>query len=240
MKDMIKIQKANENLVEASLMNKRYKKEVTKGSNLQLTQVVSRGDQSYNMVDSWSRDLVYDGKSEDIAKGILRGALDLQDSLTMLHKLQEASQHATPFRRKQTERSKRNRFDTKMIGRMKANPFSEQRNPKGFQTPQPCDGCSSSNCKEELKRVIKERLVRQNLFPRPSQSSSGVGTVKVSDNSLSVIASKMERGPNLVVKLMGLEEAPSSSSSAFKQKQLNVDMSKVRKNDSMDARLIQN
>ncbi|TKY60884.1 hypothetical protein E2542_SST17987 [Spatholobus suberectus] len=256
MKDKTKIQKTTENL-ETSFMNKRHKEEkkVPKGcdgnligpSSLQLTQV-SRGDQSLNnMIDSWSRDLMYDGKSEDIAKGILKGALGLQDSLFMLRKLQEASPHTVPFRRKQTKKPERDRIDAKMIGRTQANPFGEQSNPNGFQRPQPSAGGSSGNCKEELQKVIKESLVRQNMFPKmtsegldsasetfstsPSQSS-GVRTSNLCDPSFSVIASKMERGPSLVVKLMGLEEAPSKSFPAVKQKQLDAEIV-IRKNDSI-------
>ncbi|XP_027343218.1 uncharacterized protein LOC113855785 [Abrus precatorius] len=268
MKDKTKVQKRDEHL-ETSLMNKRYNKEekFPKGtdgsligpSSMQLSQV-SRGDQSLNnMIDSWSRDLIYGEKSEDIAQHILKGALDLQDSLIMLRKLQEASQHTTPFRRKQTEKLKRDTIDAKMIGKMQANPFSEQSNPKGLQSPQPCAGGSSSNCKEELKKVIKESLVRQNMFPTmtteglnsasetfstsPSHSS-GVRTNSISDPSFSVIAPKVERGPSLVVKLMGLEEPPSRSFPSVMQKQLDgekimnqkrpifdIDMSKVAKND---------
>ncbi|KAG5028979.1 hypothetical protein JHK87_012493 [Glycine soja] len=49
------------------------------------------------------------------------------------------------------------------------------------------------------------------------------------------IAPKMERPPSLIFKLMGLEEAPSKSFPSVKQKQLDreLDMLKVRKNDSI-------
>ncbi|KAG4999208.1 hypothetical protein JHK87_020280 [Glycine soja] len=256
-KDKTRIQKTGENLeTSLSLMNKRYKedKKVLKGcdgnligpSSLQLTQV-SGGDQSLkNMLNSWSRDIMCDGKSEDIAKG----ALGLQDSLIMLRKLQEeASPHSASFRRKRTMKPVRDRIDAKMVGRTQAKPFGEQSNPKGFQRPQPSAGGSSSNCQEELKKVIKESLVRQNMFPKTSErlnsgsetfststsQYSAVRTNSLFDPSLSVIASKMERGPGLIFKLMGLEEAPSKSFPAVKQKQLDseIDTSKVRKNDSV-------
>ncbi|XP_020220557.1 uncharacterized protein LOC109803408 isoform X2 [Cajanus cajan] len=253
MKNKTKIRKTRENL-ETSLMNKRYKQEnkVPKGcdgnligpSSLQLTQV-SGGDQSLNnMIDSWSRDLIYDGKSEDIANGILNGALGLQGSLIMLRKLQGASPYTASFRRKQTKKPERDIIDAKMIGGTQANPFREQSNPKGFQRPQPSAGGSSSNCKEELKKVIKESLVRKNMFPKMineglNSASETFSTSRtnssLSDPSFSVIASKMERGTSLVVKLMGLEEAPSKSFPAVKQELLDgeIDMSKVRKNDSI-------
>ncbi|KAK7358335.1 hypothetical protein VNO77_00262 [Canavalia gladiata] len=272
MKDKTKVQKTAEHL-ETSLVNKRYNKEEkfpkrTDGngsligqSSLQLTQV-SRGDQRLNMIDSWSSDLMYDEKSEDIAQHILKGAaLDLQDSLIMLHRLQEASQHTTHFRRKQTEKPKRDRIDAKMIGGMQGNPFSELSDSNGLQRPQPCAGSSSSNCKEELKEVIEESLVRQNMFPKmitegldsasetfstSSSQSYGVRTNSLSDPSFSIIASKVERKPSLIVKLMGLEEPPSRSFPPVMQKHLDggkilnqkrsvfeKDMSKVRKNNSI-------
>ncbi|KAL9330165.1 hypothetical protein ACSQ67_005168 [Phaseolus vulgaris] len=263
-KDKTKTQKTCE-IMETSLINKRYKEEkkVAKEglgnligpSSLQLTEV-SEEDRSWNnMLDSWSRDIIGEGKSEDIAKDILKGALDLQDSLSMIRKLQEeASQHTALFGRKHTTKSERDRIDGSKIGRRQANLFGEQSNAKGFQRPQPSAGGSSSNCKEELKKVIKESLVRQSMFPETTEGfDSGLETFSIStsqcsgvrtnnslsDPSLSAIASKIERGPSLVFKLMGLEEGPSKSFAAVKQKLLDceIDMSKVRKNDSIPERV---
>lgn len=260
MKNQTKIQKTTQNLG-TSLTDERYKEEknvpkVCNGNNLigssslQLTQV-SGGDQSLNsMVHSWSRDLKYDGKkSEDIAKCILKGACDLHNSLITLRRLQRASPHTDSFRKKETKKPVRDRIDTNMICRMQASPFGEQSNPKGFQRPHTSAGGSSSNCKEELKKVIKESLVRQKMFPKmanegldsgsetlstSTSQSSGVRTKSISDPSLSIIASKMETRSSLIVKLMGLEEVPPKSFSPVKQKLLDCerDMSKVRKNDS--------
>ncbi|KAG4944205.1 hypothetical protein JHK84_048252 [Glycine max] len=144
---------------------------------------------------------------------------------------------------------KRDRIEAKIIGRTHANPFGEQSNPKGFQRPQPSAGGCLSNCQEELKKVIKESLVTQNMFPKTSErlnygsktfstSTSQYSVVRTNnlfDPSFSAIAPKMERPPSLIFKLMGLEEAPSKSFPAIKQKQLDreLDMSKVRKNDSI-------
>ncbi|KAL3021846.1 hypothetical protein AAZX31_05G215300 [Glycine max] len=240
-KDKTRIQKTGENLeTSLSLMNKRYKEEnkVPKGCD-------------GNLIDPSSyRDIMCDEKSEDIAEGIAKGALGLQDSLIMIRKLQEeASPHSASFRRKQTMKPERDRIEAKMIGRTQANPFGEQSNPKGFQRPQPSTGGCLSNCQEELKKVIKESLVRQNMFPKTSErfnsgsetfststsQYSAVRTNSLFDPSFSAIAPKMERAPSLIFKLMGLEEAPSKSFPAVKQKQLDreLDMSKVRKNDSI-------
>ncbi|KAJ1393518.1 DUF3741-associated sequence motif [Sesbania bispinosa] len=235
MKDKIKIQNTTENL-ETSLINRRYKEgKILKGSSENLTDPsflhpiqVSRGDQSLNnMIDSWSSNLMYDGRSKDTAKSLLKGVLNMQDSLIMLGKLQEASQHTARFKRKHTEKPKRDKIDAKMIGRIHANQFSEQSNPKRFQKAQPSADGSSSN-------LIKESLIRQNMFPSttpsisPSQSS-GVITHRFAGPSFSLTPSK---GPNLVAKLMGLEEVPSKSFPAIKQKPLDGEkiMLKVKRN----------
>ncbi|CAJ1936975.1 unnamed protein product [Sphenostylis stenocarpa] len=255
-KDKTKIQKTSENL-ETSLINNRYKvKKVAKGcdgnligpSSLHLTQASAEDTGWNNILDSWSRDIMCERKSKDIAKGNLRGAIGRQDSVSMLRKLQEkASQHTATFGRKQTKKPERDRTDGNRIGRTQANPLGEQSNPKGFHRPETSACGSSSNCKEELKKVVTESLVWQNMFPKTTEGfdsgsetfssstsqCSGVRTNSLSDHSLSVIAPKTERGPSLVFKLMGLEEAPSKSFPAIKQKLLDgkIDMSKVRRKD---------
>ncbi|KAG5022020.1 hypothetical protein JHK85_018362 [Glycine max] len=257
----------NRRPAETSLANKQDKEEkVSKGStersfdpsSLQLMEV-SRGAQRLNnMIDSWSRGLRYDGRSEDIAKDLLKGALDLQESLLMLRKVQEASQHMASLKRRQNEKPERGKFDAKVIDRTThCDHFGEQSYPMGFQRRWPSADGSSSSCNEELKKVIKESLVRQNLFTTTegldsastfrstnSSQSSVAWNDRLSDSSsFSPTTSRRERGSNLVAKLMGLEEASSRSFPAVIQKQLespkilnhkrpvsDIDMPKVRKN----------
>nr|KYP66971.1 hypothetical protein KK1_013286 [Cajanus cajan] len=250
---------------EASLATKQDKEEkLSKGStersfdpsSLQLMEV-SRGAQRLNnMIESWSKGLGYDGRSEDIAKDLLKGALDLQESLLMLRKVQEASQNTASLKRKQDRKPERGRFDAKVVdGTSHCDHFGEQSCPMGFQRRwvNPSADASSSSCTEELKKVITESLVRQNLFNTEgldsastfhstnSSQSSVAWNDRLSDSSFSPTTSRGERGPNLVAKLMGLEEAPSRSFPAVKQlespKILNqkrpmfdIDMPKVRKN----------
>ncbi|KAG5007672.1 hypothetical protein AAZX31_09G174700 [Glycine max] len=256
----------NRRPAETSLANKQDKEEkVSKGStersfdpsSLQLMEV-SRGAQRLNnMIHSWSRGLRYDERSEDIAKDLLKGALDLQESLLMLRKVQEASQHMASLKRRQNEKSERGRFDAKVIdGTAHCDHFGEQSYPMRFQRRWPSADGSSSSCNEELKKVIKESLVRQNLFTTTegldsastfrstnSSQSSVAWNDRLSDSSFSPTTSRRERGSNLVAKLMGLEEASSRSFPAVIQKQLespmilnqkrpvfDIDMPKVRKN----------
>ncbi|XP_027359215.1 uncharacterized protein LOC113867906 [Abrus precatorius] len=261
MKDKTKSRKT----AETSLANKTDKEKVSEGSiersfdpsSLQLMEV-SRGAQRLNnMIDSWSKGLRYDGSSEDIAKDLLKGALDLQESLLMLRKVQEASQHVAYMKRKQKEKAERGRIDAKVIDRTAhCNQFGEQSCPMGFQRPWTSADGSSSSCTEELKKVIKESLVEQNLLATTerldstsafhstnSSQSSGLWNDRLSDSSFSPTTSRKERVPNLVAKLMGLEEASSRSFPAVMQKQLEsqkilnqkrpifeIDMPKVGKN----------
>ncbi|XP_057761839.1 uncharacterized protein LOC130982031 isoform X1 [Arachis stenosperma] len=251
---------------EESLTNRTDKEDkVSKGSiertfdssSLQLMEV-SRGAQRLNnMIDSWSRGLSYGGRSEDIAKDLLKGALDLQESLVMLRKVQEASRDVARARRKQSEKPENERI---IDDRAHSNRFSEQSNSIGFQRPWPsADGYSSSS-REELKKVIKESLVRQNLFPgtstealdsasemhsTSSSQSSMFQNDRLSDSSFSPMNARKEKGPSLVARLMGLEQEEEVTSRLFPtlmQKQLEsekivnqkrpmfeVDMPKVRK-----------
>ncbi|KAL5079710.1 hypothetical protein RYX36_008131 [Vicia faba] len=237
MKDKTKSRKTAENLE----TNKQVKEEkvLSRGSSgrdfdsssLQLVEV-SRGAEKLNkMIKSWSSGLRYDGKSEDIAKDLLKGALDLQESLEMLRKVQDASSSIARSKKKQDEERERSRIDAKMNDRIRmtmSNQFVEHNSAYG----------SSSSCREELKKVIKESLVRQNLFQStstsegldsasasaafPSTSSSQSSVVwydKLSDSSLSPSFPKKEKTTNLVAKLMGLEQAPSRTFPSILQKQ---------------------
>ncbi|XP_019458602.1 PREDICTED: uncharacterized protein LOC109358677 isoform X2 [Lupinus angustifolius] len=262
MKDKTKGRRPAENLeTQTSMTSKPDKEEgLSKGSteksfdpsSLQLMEV-SRGAQRLNnVIGSWSRGRSYDGGSEDIAKDLLKGALDLQESLVMLHKVQEASQNLARLKRRQNEKSERGRIDKRMIDRT--------------QRPSSSADGSSSSCTEELKKVIKESLVRQNVFPRtastqaldsasefPSTNSSqsfGVQTERLSDFSFSPSTSTKECRPSLVARLMGLEEAPARSCPAVMLKQLEsqkiqnhkrpvfeIDLPKVRNNNSIAGKV---
>ncbi|CAL0322181.1 unnamed protein product [Lupinus luteus] len=272
MKDKTKGRMPAENVeTQTSMTSKPDKEErLSKGSterfsdpsSLQLMEV-SRGAQRLNnMIGSWPRGLSYDGGSEDIAKDLLKGALDLQESLVMLHKVQEASQQLARLKRRQNEKSESGRIDKRVIDRTHTNQFSQQSYLMGFQRPSSSADGSSSSCTEELKKVIQESLVKQNVFPRtastealdsasefPSTNSSqsfGVQTERFSDSSFSPSTSRKGCRPSLVARLMGLEEAPARSFPAVMLKQLEsqkiqnhkrpvfeIDLPKVRKNNSI-------
>lgn len=119
---------------------------------------VSRGAQKPNqLINSWSKRTSFDWNSNDIANDMLMGALDLQDSLVMLSKLQEASQHMTKLKEKRcvgivdevgVKRTSSDRF---------GNPY--------YQNPRLSDDGSSRDFHEQLREVIRNSLARQKLLP---------------------------------------------------------------------------
>lgn len=261
MKDKTKSRKPAENLE----TNKQDKEEkVSKGSterdfdpsSLQLVEVSRGAAKLNNMIESWSRGVRYDGKSDDIAKDLLKGALDLQESLEMLRQVQEASNSMSRSKRRQEEKHERSKIDAHVNDGNRSthsNQFFEHNSAYG----------SSSSCREELKKVIKESLVRQNLFQStstsegldsasaafPSTSSSQSSVVwydKLSDSSCSPTFPRKEKSTNLVAKLMGLEQSPSRTFPSVMQKQsenqkivnqkrpvFEIDTPKLRKHSSI-------
>ncbi|KAI4347111.1 hypothetical protein L6164_007957 [Bauhinia variegata] len=155
---------------------------------LQLMEV-SRGAERLNiMIDSWSRDLRHDGGSENIAKDLLKGALDLQESLVMLQKLQEASQDTARLKSKQNEKNEteRVRIDTKFIDTRHADKCSDQSYPMGFQRPR-FSADASRNSTEELKEVIRSSLIRQNLLPSTSTEGLDSASEILSTSSVNLL-----------------------------------------------------
>ncbi|XP_041006784.1 uncharacterized protein LOC121251571 [Juglans microcarpa x Juglans regia] len=229
------------------MLSKGLTEEVPSPSSFQVMEV-SRGAQKLNQtIDSWSKGVRYDGQSKDIAKDLLKEALDLQESLIMLGKLQEASDYMGRLKRKQNEKTERRRIDEMGIKRTYSSKFGYQKLPKGFQKPRvSVDGSSRNHNIEELKKVINDSLARQNLLPNPSSEEMGFLTQRDSDtaseipstssnkslmvhssdfcsteSSLSSTASqKKSKTPNLIAKLMGLEELPSKTLQATLQEHL--------------------
>ncbi|KAF5748578.1 hypothetical protein HS088_TW04G00535 [Tripterygium wilfordii] len=215
-------------------------------SSFQLLEV-SRGAQKLNqMSDSWSKGLSYEGHSKEIAKDLLRGALDLQDSLIMLGKLQEASRYMSQLKKKQKEKFEMGRTEEFGIESRDSNRFRDRNYRMGFQNPRLSADGSSRDCFEDLRDVIRESFARQNLLPEasadkkkkfhqrnlhlaseiPSTSSSQSSTAysnnfTSTDSSISSTAlQKKAKAPNLIARLMGLEEVPSEHFQHTLQKQM--------------------
>ncbi|KAJ7973855.1 DUF4378 domain-containing protein [Quillaja saponaria] len=240
MKSRRAVKKADTSLTNKSekeeMIPKGFKDDSCDPSSLQLMEV-SRGAQKLNQViDSWFKGINYEGQSEDVAKDLLKGALDLQESLVMLHKFQEASQYMTRLRKEQNSKPERGRFDELMNERTYPNQVRDQNYPMGFQNPRLSADGSSRNSVEELKKVVRDSLVRQNLLTSttseemisaseiPSTSSSQSSVVhadRLTDSSLSSTSLQdKKKGPNLIAKLLGLEEVQPKPSQATLQKQV--------------------
>ncbi|KAF5482018.1 hypothetical protein F2P56_002619 [Juglans regia] len=225
------------------MLSKGLTEEVHNPSSFQLVEV-SRGAQKLTqMIDSWSKGVTFDGQSEDIAKDLLNGALDLQKSLIALGKLQEASDYMAKLK-KQNEKSERRRIDEVGIERTYSSELEYHNFSMELQKPRLSVDGSSRNHIEELKKVIVDSLARQNLLPNPTSKEtdflhkrcfdSASETPSTSSNkSLMVHASDIDstgsflsstdpqgktKAPNLIAKLMGLQELPSKSMQATLQK----------------------
>ncbi|KAL0015470.1 hypothetical protein SO802_002539 [Lithocarpus litseifolius] len=256
------------------MVSKGFTEEVHSQSSFQVMEV-SRGAQKLNqMIDSWSKGVIFGGQSKDIAQDLLKGALDLQESLVMLGKSQEASLYMSQVRKKPHENSESRRIDEMEIRRTNSSPIGDRNCSMGFQKPRISTDGSSRNHIEELKKVIRDSLAKQNLLPnlttqenlhqRDLSSASEIPSTS-SNQSLNVDAydfdspdsslpskapKKKKKGPNLIAKLMGLEDLPSKTSQNTIQKHLererisnqrrpifDIDMPKGRKPQSIAQRV---
>ncbi|XP_057507135.1 uncharacterized protein LOC130790190 [Actinidia eriantha] len=127
-------------------------------SSFQLMEV-SRGAQKLNkVIDSWSTGKTFDGQSKEIAKDLLKGALDLQESLVMLGKLQEASQYMAKLKKQQKEKSKEERIDEVGIERTRPHRFTDQNYQAGIQNPRLSVDRSSRDCFEHKEKSRGARV----------------------------------------------------------------------------------
>ncbi|MCE0482362.1 hypothetical protein HAX54_041049 [Datura stramonium] len=232
-------------------------------SSFQLMEVSREAQNLNQVIDSWSKGMNFERHSKDIAKDLLKGALDLQESLVMLGKLQEASQHMAKFKKKQKDKPVKAELDGIAIERTKSERISDHRfNRLEFQKPRFSVDGASRDCFDELREVIRDNFARQNLllpscaseksqferrkvelspdlpFTRftsssdssfekacvgrrkkiissdvPSTSSSQSSIVQSQEvtsfeHSPPQVQQEKPDGPNLIARLMGLEEIP--------------------------------
>ncbi|XP_077210955.1 uncharacterized protein LOC143846406 isoform X2 [Tasmannia lanceolata] len=157
--------------------NEETKAIVSKGINeldtppsFQLLQVSKEAQKLNQMIDLWSKGPNVDGQSRDIARDLLKGALDLQESLIMLEKLQEASKFMAKLKRKQ--KPKFNEEESVSFEEMGSNRFRNDKYQKQLEAPRLSADGSSRDCVEELKKVIRDSLSRQNLLSNHSDDET--------------------------------------------------------------------
>ncbi|XP_039164029.1 uncharacterized protein LOC104436590 isoform X2 [Eucalyptus grandis] len=187
---------------------------------------VSKGAQKLNkVIETWSKGLNFDGQYKDnIAKDLLKGALDLQESLVMLGKLQVATKYAARLKQKQ-EKSEGVRGDEMGFGKMKSNLSEDRkRQPLG-------DGSSEKNI-EELRKVIRESFARQNLLlPSPVYGGEDYFHRQNTDS----VSREKGKSPSVVAKLMGLEEFSFKLAHSPPRKRLEPQKSPLREKPILDV-----
>ncbi|KAM0944418.1 hypothetical protein DsansV1_C11g0108611 [Dioscorea sansibarensis] len=164
---------------------------------LQLFRVSNDAHRLTEVIDSFSKSSKLDRRVKDVARELLRGAVDLQESLAMLGKLQDASKQ--------------------LAKTMKGNAAVVDGEREARRS---VDG-SSRDCIEELRRVIRDSFQRHNLLTRSSEDERAMSSRSMRFNPETELrdehgersgdgfgSNKKVKAPNLIAKLMGLEEVP--------------------------------
>ncbi|KAK4775054.1 hypothetical protein SAY86_009989 [Trapa natans] len=184
---------------------------------------ISKGAQKLNhVIESWSNGMSLEGQPKYIAKDLLRGALDLQESLMVLGKLQAASSYMARLKRKE-EKLKNSATPTPTTS------DDGHGREVGFARPEAssCDRPSKKKKIEELREAIRMGLTKQ------SQSSSVNFDGKkgmVPDKK-----AKALKASNIIARLMGLEEI-SSEPKQGKMQDKKIAMN-MQRHDSGDVEL---
>lgn len=157
------------------------------------------------MIDSWSKTSILGFKSIQMANELLRGSLELQESLQMLSRLQEASRRMPKKRIRQRGREEdEGNFFVEMSSK------SYESSCYKLHEPRLSVDCST-NSVEELKQVIRDRLCRQNLFSVRSDKEKAFSNTGLKFTGRKINFSsptKKIKAPSLIAKLMGLEQFP--------------------------------
>ncbi|KAL0410650.1 UNVERIFIED_CONTAM: hypothetical protein Slati_3654700 [Sesamum latifolium] len=233
MEEKMKNQRIQQNSDTSTSFEEERKDKVHKGSKEELLQIM---------------------ESKGIAKDLLKGALDLQESLSMLSKLQEASEYIAKSKKMHKEKDVGGRFN---VGTefMDSDPFGGYDKGMDLQKPRISPSGSSRDCYDELREVIRESFARQNLLPKdkdfldrksldlcvdiPSSSSSHSSLIHSHSSSCSPskIQHEKTKGSNLIAKLMGLEEVPQKAVNSVVYKEVEKEKLSNQRNYLLDIDL---
>ncbi|CAH9131393.1 unnamed protein product [Cuscuta epithymum] len=172
-----------------------------------------RGAQDLNrVIDSWPEGESFDRQSKDIAKDLLKGALELQDSLLMLGKLQEASKYLSKLKKmpnKKVRKVGRDCYDElrevirESFARQNLLPTSTVQRvsfeSREFELFPDVPSTSSSQSALEKNSFYGRRTA---LTANDLQQLPSIGA------PLPEVKQYKPKGPNLIAKLMGLEQIP--------------------------------
>lgn len=253
-----KIKNASTSHDEERRREKESKEELQSLSCFQMMEV-SRGAERLNevVIDSLSNRPSIERPSKHIATDLLRGALDLQESLVMLGKLQEASKCIANSTKKHKEKWP---SGCRVDG---GNEFKDYE-AVDFEKPRISADRAPKDCYDELREVIRESFARQNLLPKacakericevdrkdselcvdlPSSSSSQSSLIHSHSSGCSSSSIRHEKmqGPNLIAKLMGLEEMDSLSKEWIPYRRsplLDIDLPRPKKPQFMKQKVV--
>ncbi|KAL0905835.1 hypothetical protein M5K25_024274 [Dendrobium thyrsiflorum] len=172
-------------------------------SDLQLLRVSKRAHELKKMIDYWSKSSNSNGQQNDIFNDLLIGTVELQESLLMLSRLQIASSNILMKKTRQSEReefAEQNSIDLSRYNRLQERRLSAD--------------SALTNYKQEMKQEFSDKF---NKFVNE----------KVTSNKNSVLPKKVEfsahakklKAPNLIARLMGLEDFPSDDQIEVKKKE---------------------
>ncbi|KAG0487678.1 hypothetical protein HPP92_009773 [Vanilla planifolia] len=185
-------------------------------SELQLLEVSRRVRELTQMIDSWSKAPKLDAQSKYVAKDLLRGSLNLQESLITIRRLQEASRMMSLMEqgfRKEGQDEEENSYQGFGSQRFRTSLYDDI-----FRTLSTKG--SSWNHVNEIKSAIsgklKGQILESNFSNDLNVSGSSSYVFPARDNFLItrnskglIVPTTRAKTSNLVAKLMGLEEIPS-------------------------------
>jgi len=198
-----------------------------KHSETKLLEISREAHKLIQMINSWTKALNFDGSSKEITKDLMRGAFDLQESLITLKKLQDASKMMSHEKAKERELE----VGEVGIGLMGTSGRFERLAMDG----------SLFNYIDELKKVIRGSSCSR----QPGICSNSDEKVS-SSRSLGFLMSddlnaqpKKANGPNLIAKLMGLEQGfPSETDHPTRKEHKTVKISWVEKNPELRTKTV--
>ncbi|KAK4397009.1 hypothetical protein Sango_1537500 [Sesamum angolense] len=197
-------------------------------------QRIQQNSDSSTSFEEERKDKVHKGSKEELLQ-------IMEESLSVLSKLQEASEYIAKSKKMHKEKDVGGRVD---VGTefMDSNPFGDYDKGMDLQKPRISTSGSSRDCYDELREVIRESFARQNLLPKvlpkekdfldrksldlcvdiPSSSSSHSSLIHSHSSSCSPskIQHEKTKGSNLIAKLMGLEEMPRKAVNSVVYKQV--------------------
>lgn len=184
--------------------------DIRERSDLQLLRISRDAHELSQMIDSWSKNSNPAFKSIQMAKELLRGSLELQESLQMLSRLQKASSRMSDnrIRPRGREEDEEESFLMAMSSKSSGSSCFKLQEPRLL-----VDACSTNSVKE-LKQVIRDRLCTQNLrtLKFDNQKDFSKAGLKFTGRKISFRSqAKKMKAPNLIAKLMGVEQFSSGS-----------------------------